>query len=105
AGGALEGVLVEPGAQEGIKSLAAETLLEKLQEPGALVIGHRTQRVLRVAAGAGRQHQYLLRFRHLLHLLDQAAAGIDELHVSPLLALQGLDDAVLDVTGDRKSVV
>jgi hypothetical protein len=98
-GGGLEGMLVEPAAQEGIEHLAAGALLQGAQEPRALRINQAAIGVgLGIGVGAARG-QHLLGRRDggqrserlvLLHL---------QIHLRHFLAVQLLDDARGDVSG------
>src|SRR3546814_13621490 len=58
-GDALEREVVEVAAQEGVELLAPEALLEELQEPRALVVGDRGQRVAGLDLDVGPDRQRL----------------------------------------------
>src|SRR3546814_3449982 len=75
---------------EGVELLAPEALLEELQEPRALVVGDRGQRVAGLDLDVGPDRQRLRLRRHVADGLFQLVAGDHRLHVGHLLAVQRL---------------
>src|SRR3546814_9701275 len=86
---ALEREVVEVAAQEGVELLESEALLEELQEPCALVVGDRGQRVAGLDLDVGPDRQRLRLRRHVADGLFQIVAGDPRLHVGLLLAAPG----------------
>ncbi len=94
-------MVVEPLAQERIEQLAAEALLQELQEPGALDVGHLAQRIVRVGLPQRRHAQQLALGRQRLQFVGRKLGLVDlALHLGHLLAVQRLGDARLDVGGE-----
>ncbi|MNX15183.1 hypothetical protein D3C86_450260 [compost metagenome] len=97
---ALEGVVIEPAAQERIEGIAAKALFQELQEPRALDVGNLAQRFVGVTFAQRRQRQGLVGRAHVLHLGEQIVLVDLALHLGHLLAVQRLGDAALHVGGE-----
>ena len=98
-GDAVEGKMIKIGTQERIEGIAAITRFKEAQEPAALVVGHAGESLIRIDAFEVGDQQLLARL-HALHFGMQFLGADHQLHVCFLLAVNRLDNAVLDVAGE-----